>query len=87
MNAHVIYTDVNYVEIVVMTEAFDPAKGNTKTTNTFFYTYSTAEKVPQIIPRTYYEAMWYIDGRRKFNAAMGLDERTNTAQFPELKIE
>lgn len=84
MEAHVIYTDVNYVEIVVVTETFDAATGNRNTTNEFYYTYSMAEKVPQIVPRTYHEAMWFLDGRRKFNAAMGLDGSPAETHFPAL---
>lgn len=84
MEAHVIYTDVNYMEIVVVTETFDAASGDRHMTNEFYYTYSTPEKVPQIVPRTYHEAMWYLDGRRKFNAAMGLDGSPAENHFPAL---
>lgn len=73
MNARVIYTEANYMEIVVVNETFDSASGQNSTTNVFYYTYSIHDPVSQIIPRTYHEAMWYLDGRRKFNAAMGLD--------------
>lgn len=73
MNAHVIYTHMNYIEIMVFAEAIEPGQGKNSTTNTFYYTYSNLETIPEIIPKTYYEAMWYLDGRRKFNAAMGLD--------------
>lgn len=85
MHAHVIYTEMNYIEIVVVTETFDASSGNHNTTNVFYYTYSTAEKVPQVIPKTYHEAMWYLDGRRKFNAAMGLDGNYSESQFSALK--
>lgn len=76
---------MNYMEIVVVTEASDPGSGDHNTTNMFYYTYSTTEKVPQIMPRTYHEAMWYLDGRRKFNAAMGMDGTPPEVQFSILK--
>lgn len=73
MHAHVIYTKMNYMEIVVTAEVFDAASGGHNTTNVFYYTYSDAEQVPEVIPKTYHEAMWFLDGRRRFNNAMGLD--------------
>lgn len=82
MHAHVIYTEVNYMEIMVVAEVFESGGPNTANmTNTFYYTYSNADKVPEVIPKTYYEAMWYLDGRRKFNAAMRLD---GSAVEPEI---
>ncbi|KAJ6645243.1 Acyl-coenzyme A thioesterase 9, mitochondrial [Pseudolycoriella hygida] len=74
MHAHVIYTERNYVEIVVAAEVFDASTGGHCTTNVFYYTYSINVQVPQVIPKTYHEAMWYLDGRRHFNDAMGLDK-------------
>lgn len=73
MNARVIYTEANYMEIVVINETFDASTGQNSTTNVFYYTYSIRDHVNQVIPKTYHEAMWYLDGRRKFNTAMGLD--------------
>lgn len=78
MHAHVIFTDMNFMEVVVVNETFDAISGDHTTTNVFYYTYSTLERVPQVIPKTYHEAMWYLDGRRKFNAAMGLDGQQDT---------
>lgn len=74
MHAHIIYTEMQYMEIVVVAEVFDAKTGGHNTTNMFYYTYSNDEKVPQIIPKTYQEAMLYVDGRRKFNYSMGLNE-------------
>lgn len=84
MEAHVIYTEMNYIEIAVVTETFEKPSSVPTTSNVFYYTYSTLEKVPQIIPSTYHEAMWYLDGRRKFNSVMGLDGHSIESQFREL---
>lgn len=73
MQAHVIYTEVNYMEIVVIADVVDHTTKEGKTTNSFYYTYSTHERVAKVMPKTYYEAIWYLDGRRKFRYAMGLD--------------
>lgn len=66
MSAHVLYTELNFMEIVVLAEVLDPITGKLTTSNSFYYTYSIAEPLLQVIPKTYHEAIWYIDGRRKF---------------------
>lgn len=52
---------------------FDAKTGSHNTTNIFYYTYSNDDKVPQVFPKTYHDAMWYIDGRRKMYYSMGLN--------------
>lgn len=74
MHAYIIYTERNYMQIVVAAEVLDPSTGQHSTTNVFYYTYSNNVPVPQIMPKTYHEAIWYLDGRRHFYAAMGLDD-------------
>lgn len=67
MQAKVIYTEMNYMQIVVVAEVNDPATNQKYTSNTFYYTYSIPDdKVPTVLPKTYSQAMWYLDGRRKF---------------------
>lgn len=71
MHAKVIYTEMNYMQIVVMAEVYDPVHNQQYTSNTFYYTYSIAdEPVPTVLPKTYSQAMWYLDGRRKFKYGM-----------------
>lgn len=74
MNAHLIYTEMNYMQIVVIAEVFDASTGAHHTSNVFYYTYSKPDKVPTVVPKTYHEAMWYLDGRRRFQNAMNLDD-------------
>ncbi|KAG4075120.1 hypothetical protein HA402_004159 [Bradysia odoriphaga] len=85
MHAHVIYTEKNYMEIVVAAEVFDASTGSHSTTNVFYYTYSNNVPVPQIIPKTYHEAMWYLDGRRHFYTAMGLDDSRQDPKFQGIR--
>jgi len=68
MQAHVLYTELNYMEIVVIAEVLDPLTGLETTTNSFYFTYSVAEQLPVVHPKTYHESMYFIDGRRKFQA-------------------
>lgn len=70
MSAHVLYTEVNFMEIVVIAEIFDPVSGSMSTSNSFYFTFSVPGNLSQVIPKTYHEAIWYIDGRRHFRAIM-----------------
>lgn len=74
MSSHVLYTEVNMMQIVVIAEVFDAVSGNQTTTNSFYFTYSVSERLPTVIPKTYHEAMWFLDGRRHFQHAVGLNE-------------
>lgn len=71
MHAHIVYTEMNYTVIVVVNDIYH--HGEQTTSNVFYYIYASDVLVPQVIPRTYNEAMWYLDGRRRFRAAMNLD--------------
>ncbi|XP_069687636.1 acyl-coenzyme A thioesterase 9, mitochondrial-like [Periplaneta americana] len=75
MHAHVVYTEQNYMQIIVFADVFDPVSSQTVTTNSFQFTYKTPADVLRIIPRSYSDAMLYIDGRRTFQHVMGLGTR------------
>ncbi|XP_054266667.1 acyl-coenzyme A thioesterase 9, mitochondrial-like [Macrosteles quadrilineatus] len=72
MTAQVIYTEQNFMQILVRAEVTNPFSGQTTTTNIFHYTYEAPDLVKPVMPNTYYEAMMYIDGRRHFQEVMGL---------------
>lgn len=78
MQAHVLYTELNYMEIVVIAEVFDPISGSQTTSNSFYYTYSISEPLPQVLPKTYHESMWFLDGRRKFKKM--IEDQQNSHQ-------
>lgn len=77
MQAHVLYTELNYMVIVVLAEVMDPLTGALTTSNSFYYTYTVDDALPQIYPKTYHEAIYYIDGRRKFKKMIE-DHENNT---------
>ena len=49
----------------------DPENGGLSLTNVFQYTFKVPDgmKVPNILPKTYHEAMMYLEGRRHFIAS------------------
>lgn len=61
------------MQIVVYTDVYDPNTGSSNTTNVFHYTYSIPDKMQQVIPKTYHEAMMYLDGRRRFQHVKNLN--------------
>lgn len=71
MTGHVLYTEQNFMEIVVLAEIFDPITGSFTTSNSFYYTFSVPDHMlPKIVPKTYHETIWYLEGRRKFRELM-----------------
>uniref|UniRef100_A0A1B6CSS6 HotDog ACOT-type domain-containing protein n=2 Tax=Clastoptera arizonana TaxID=38151 RepID=A0A1B6CSS6_9HEMI len=72
MSSQVVYTEHNYMQIVVYAEVSDPFTGQQATTNMFHFTYESPEFVPPVMPNTYQDAMSYVDGRRHFQEVMGL---------------
>nr|XP_023028945.1 acyl-coenzyme A thioesterase 9, mitochondrial-like [Leptinotarsa decemlineata] len=70
MHAQVVYTQINYIQILVHVETYNPITGKNDSTNTFHFTYQVPEMVNEVFPMTYHEAMMYIDGRRHFQDVM-----------------
>jgi acyl-coenzyme A thioesterase 9 len=66
MHAFVVFTQMQFIQITVYVETFDPQTGTSDTTNIVHFTYEVPEIVKEVIPRTYQEAMMYVDGRRHF---------------------
>lgn len=73
MTAYVVYTNMNYLQIMTVAEVLEPHSGKQVTTNTFYYTFLAPDKVTEVLPLSYHETMWYIQGRRKFENNMGLN--------------
>jgi len=69
-NSQVAYTHGNYVQVRVGAEALDPNTKSLQSTNVFHYTFLLRgdEPAPTIIPKTYHEAMMYLNARRHFLA-------------------
>ncbi|CAG9862828.1 unnamed protein product [Phyllotreta striolata] len=71
MHANVVYTQLNYIQVLVHVEVYNSITGENDTTNTLHFTFQVPEVVNEVIPQTYHEAMMYIDGRRHFEHVMG----------------
>lgn len=70
MHAHVVFTKINYIQVVTYVETYNPVSGKNDTTNTFHFTFQVPEVVNEVVPNSYDEAMMYIDGKRHFDEVM-----------------
>ena len=68
-NSQVAFTQDNFIQVRVGAEALDPNTRLLQSTNVFHYTFELeGDPVPEIIPKTYHEAMMYLNSRRHFLA-------------------
>ena len=76
-NSQVCYTEGHLLQVRVSAEVLDPSSGDLSLTNVFQYTFavpSEGEEPPSIIPKSYHEAMLYLEGRRHFVVSTKLHE-------------
>ena len=68
MNSQICYTEADRIQARVSAEVIDPSTGDLQLTNVFQYTFTTKDSadVPRILPKTYHEAMMFLEGRRHY---------------------
>lgn len=69
LSSQVVYTHSNQILVKVHAEVVDKFTHSRDVTNEFYFKFIVPDKaeVPRVIPKTYSEAMIYIDGRRHFS--------------------
>ncbi|KAI5755967.1 acyl-coenzyme A thioesterase 9, mitochondrial-like [Diaphorina citri] len=72
MSSEVVYTEKTFMQVCVNADVYHPPTKTTTETNSFHYTLESLEDVEKVIPRSYHEAMMYIDGKRRYDRAMRL---------------
>lgn len=66
-NSQISFVHQHYIQVRVSAEVLDPKTGSLKVTNVFHYTFELRGGMPRsIIPKTYHEAMMYLNSRRHF---------------------
>ncbi|EDO45232.1 predicted protein [Nematostella vectensis] len=68
--SQVVYTppeQTNRFQIMTVADVLDPGTGKRETTNVFYYTFESEMEVRPVAPRTYAEAMRYLDGKRRYD--------------------
>ncbi|XP_041564713.1 acyl-coenzyme A thioesterase 9, mitochondrial [Drosophila elegans] len=66
LRAYVVYTHDNYIQLMTVVIAINGNNFTEFHCNTLHLTYICKHKVPEILPRSYHEALWYLSGRRHF---------------------
>jgi len=70
-NSQICYTQEQFMQVRVSAEILNPETGGMSVTNVFQYTFKMKEKTPrQIIPKTYHEAMMWLQARRHFKNSL-----------------
>ncbi|KAJ3653298.1 hypothetical protein Zmor_012557 [Zophobas morio] len=67
MRAFVVFTYMEFVQITVFVTTWQLHEEAPRLTNVLHFTYQVPEFVKQVYPRTYHEAMMYVDGKRHFD--------------------
>ncbi|KAB7504898.1 Acyl-coenzyme A thioesterase 9, mitochondrial, partial [Armadillidium nasatum] len=68
----VIYTEGRHLQISTKASVVDSVTQTSNLTNIFHLTFEVPNVVDEVIPRTYHEAMLYLDGRRHYQLVRGL---------------
>nr|XP_040572619.1 acyl-coenzyme A thioesterase 9, mitochondrial-like [Lepeophtheirus salmonis] len=66
MNSQVCFTHENFVQIRVSAEIFNPETKKNSISNVFEFTFKNNYDVPMVMPKTYQEAIMFINARRHF---------------------
>lgn len=70
MQGHVVYTHLQYYQIIIFVKILDPIKGESALSNTFHFTFEAPDAVKRVYPKSYHESMLFIDGKRHFDRVM-----------------
>ncbi|XP_039479695.1 acyl-coenzyme A thioesterase 9, mitochondrial isoform X1 [Drosophila santomea] len=67
LKAYVVFTHKNFIQLLTVVNAIGSNSFEERRCNVLHLTYSCSNVVPEILPRSYHEALWYLTGRRYFN--------------------
>ncbi|XP_031555177.1 acyl-coenzyme A thioesterase 9, mitochondrial-like [Actinia tenebrosa] len=67
--SRIVYTPLQPTkrfQVMTVADVIQPTTGERETTNIFYYTFESENNVRSIAPRTYAEAMRYLNGKRRY---------------------
>ncbi|XP_043662296.1 acyl-coenzyme A thioesterase 9, mitochondrial isoform X2 [Drosophila teissieri] len=67
LKAYVVFTHENFIQLLTVVNASSATSFEELKCNVLHLTYSCKDVVPEILPRSYHEALYYLTGRRYFN--------------------
>ncbi|KAH8251328.1 hypothetical protein KR032_007992 [Drosophila birchii] len=66
--AYVVYTHGKYIQLMTVVNSQDAVNLTEVHTNTLHLTYEADHPIPEILPKSLHETLWYLDGRRHFES-------------------
>jgi acyl-coenzyme A thioesterase 9 len=70
--AKVVYSSSTSFQVKVIADVIDVKSGNRETTNTFYLTFQHKDLSKRLLPKTYSDAMEFIEGLRRKNRGIAL---------------
>lgn len=64
VTAYVVYTHDNYIQMMTVVNSVDASNFTEVHSNSLHLTYAVDHPVPEILPSSFQEALWYMEGRR-----------------------
>ncbi|KAH8305397.1 hypothetical protein KR018_001764 [Drosophila ironensis] len=84
VTAFVVYTYENLINNKIAVSAIDADTHQQILSTALHITYTCKHKVPEILPKSYHEGVWYLRGRRHFQAFLRADRlgEHDNKEFP-----
>ncbi|ROT68539.1 acyl-CoA thioesterase 9, tandem duplicate 1 [Penaeus vannamei] len=82
LNSQVVYTEGTHIQVSTKASVMDAVTSEINLTNIFHFTYEVMRPGPTVLPRTYHEAMLYLDGRRHYQLVRGLRKFYGQGEVP-----
>ncbi|XP_042867568.1 acyl-coenzyme A thioesterase 9, mitochondrial-like isoform X2 [Penaeus japonicus] len=82
LNSQVVFTEGKHIQVSTKASVMDAVTSEISLTNIFHFTYEVDQLGPTVLPRTYHEAMLYLDGRRHYQLVRGLRKFYGQGEVP-----
>ncbi|XP_017026132.1 acyl-coenzyme A thioesterase 9, mitochondrial isoform X2 [Drosophila kikkawai] len=78
--AYIVYTHGKYIQLMTAVKSLDAVNFTEVHTNALHLTYKVDRPVPEIMPSSFHEALWYLEGRRHFETFLKSLEGDNSKE-------
>ncbi|XP_068151092.1 acyl-coenzyme A thioesterase 9, mitochondrial-like [Drosophila tropicalis] len=82
LSSYVVYTFGKYMQLMTIANVMDANTFEEEQTNVFYLIYEAEKDVPEVLPRSYPESLWYINGRRQFHAYLDKQKEQKSNPLP-----
>ncbi|EDW76443.2 uncharacterized protein Dwil_GK15457 [Drosophila willistoni] len=82
LSSYVVYTFGKYIQLMTIANVLDANTFEEEQTNAFYLIYEAEKEVPEVLPQSYPETLWYINGRRQLHAYLDKQKEHESNQLP-----